>query len=168
MSNKIATPTVGRGFTIANLLPERPATSPENPSDGSANLLGADLCKDENEGQGRIRSRSADPASLLLGDYMMAPWVAWWERMRTEPQSPATRKSGICGGGSGNSSGNGGYGVREEEGPTTVWAQFTACAPGRGSRASRHRRSNEYVSGKKLLLFLLLFTVTLFTHFTLT
>lgn len=178
-------PTGGK-FSMVNLLPRRPSTSPEARQTRSATGspppvrptlfrgllstalggLGAGESEVERRGGRSLSAAAADPtSSLLLGDYMMAPWVeriAWWERMRTDggggQRGGGNGGGGFvggssCVGGGAGSSSNGGspaLGLLGDCAPTpaTVWANLSACAPTHRNARRRRRGSPDYISGK--------------------
>ena len=104
---------------------------------------------EDEEGGQRKPGRSfsaADPATLLLGDFWMAPWLDWLASARSRANG-----NGANGGGPGGAGGNG----ANSNGEDSMWGQFTACAPlqqRRGQSRDQRRLSNEYVSGKSLPL----------------
>ncbi|KAF7632280.1 KCNQ_channel domain-containing protein [Meloidogyne graminicola] len=83
---------------------------------------------------------AADPATLLLGDFWMAPWLEWIARERAGGITGGTNDGGNYNGNNNNNN-NGG----NED--SSMWGQFTACAPLQQRRGQDRRRlSNEYVS----------------------
>uniref|UniRef100_A0A1I8BVH6 KCNQ_channel domain-containing protein n=1 Tax=Meloidogyne hapla TaxID=6305 RepID=A0A1I8BVH6_MELHA len=131
------------------LLPRRPSTSPEErrnkssspkPSEKSQEKQPDDTEKDINPRKPCRSFSAADPATLLLGDFWMAPWLEWIARERA---------GGINTGNGGNDNGNDGNGNNNNGGneDSSMWGQFTACAPLHQRRGQDRRRlSNEYVS----------------------
>lgn len=96
---------------------------------------------------------AADPATLLLGDFWMAPWIDWIGRARANRNGGNGAGNGGANGGEGGNGPNGGG-----NGDDSMWGQFTACSPLQSQKKQRRgqdnqrRLSNEYVSGKSLPL----------------
>lgn len=136
-------------FGDSSLVLQRPSTSPcastsnlnQNNQNMTKNPQSVDSgASDAADGSNRMRSlslRDADPASLLLGDYMIAPLHNWAVKM--QQQSAAT---------AGNSNGNNAeYGNGSEDfdsncgnlWPTNapLWGPFSSCT------SQQRRRSND-------------------------
>ena len=107
---------------------------------------------------------AADPATLLLGDFWMAPWMDWLCR------SAASAGNGGGGGQQGGGGGGPGSGGGSGNGDDSMWGQFTACAPlqqRRGQDNQRRMSGSEYVSGKSLPLCPTPFIILLYPQFAL-
>ncbi|KAL7079551.1 hypothetical protein ACQ4LE_001761, partial [Meloidogyne hapla] len=105
------------------LLPRRPSTSPEErrnkssspkPSEKSQEKQPDDTEKDINPRKPCRSFSAADPATLLLGDFWMAPWLEWIARERA---------GGINTGNGGNDNGNDGNGNNNNGGneDSSMW-----------------------------------------------